>query len=369
MEDIIVNGADNNPAENTSIPNVGRVLIIDDVEVNRFVLRNIIADMGYQPILAENGVQALKILQRTLPNLIMTDVSMPEMDGFEFAGIIKSDVNTRDIPIIFISAFDEVDDIIKGFEIGGEDYITKPFIPEVVKARVGVQLKFHETRKSLQETNTRLQLSLGNQLKQIESEKKTILYALVNLARNNSLYEDKYIDRLQYNCKMVAQALQIAESYVGIIDDTFVETIEMAAPLCDIGNVAIAKEILQKPEPISDGERRVIETHTTIGAKILTDIALSQDYNDFVRMAVDIAHYHHENWDGTGYPDKKMGDQIPLSAQIVAFVSMYCALTADRAYRVSYTREEALDMLKAECGVKFNPVIFDICCKIYRQLH
>ncbi len=354
--------------DTTNANKEGRVLIVDDVEVNRFVLRNIIAEMGYQPMLAENGVQALKIIQRCLPDLILLDISMPEMDGFEFAQVVKGDVNARDIPIIFISAYDEVDEIVKGFELGAEDYITKPFIPEVVKARAGVQLKFHETKNSLQETNRRLQASLSNQLRQIEQEKKSVLYALANLARSNSMYEEKYIERLQYNCRVVAQAMQIAGVYEDIISDTFIDTIEIAAPLCDLGNVAVPKDILQKKVLLTEEERDVIQTHTTVGAKILQDIALSRDYNDFVEMAMDIAHYHHENWDGSGYPAGKAGDQIPLSAQIVALVSVYCALTADRAYRVSYTKEEAFRMLEADVGIKFNPDIYGVCRKIYRQL-
>ena len=353
--------------ENTNSTAAGRVLIVDDVEVNRFVLRNIIVEMGYQPILAENGVQALKIIQRTLPELILLDISMPEMNGYEFAGIVKGDVRTRDIPIIFISAYDEVADIVKAFEIGGEDYITKPFIPEVVKARAGVQLKFHETKGNLKELNSKLQASLTDQLKQIESERKTVLYALANLARRNSLYEDYYMERLTFNCRIVAQALQIGDMCEGEITDNFIETLELAAPLCDLGNVAVPEFILQKKGELDGTERVIMQGHTRVGAKILQDIALSRDYDDFVKMAADIALYHHENWDGSGYPEGKKGNQIPLAAQIVSSVSVYCALTSNRSYRESYNKEEALNMIMADSGIKFNPEICEVCGKIFRQ--
>lgn len=354
--------------EKNEVSDAGRVLIVDDVEVNRFVLRNIISSMGYQPILAENGIQALKILERILPELILLDISMPEMDGYEFAKIVKGNVNTRDIPIIFISAYDEVDDIVKGFEIGGEDYITKPFIPEVVKARTGVHLKFHEITQNLQETNARLQASLSNQLKQLEAEKKTVLYALVNLARRNSHYEETYIDRLQYNCRVAAQAMQISGMYEDIITDSFIDTIELAAPLCDLGNVAIPSEVLAKKGILTDEEKERIRVHTTVGSKMLQDIALSQEYSGFVQMAIDIAQNHHENWDGTGYPSGKKAEEIPLSAQIVSVVSVYCALTAERAYRGSYSKEEALRIIESDSGIKFNPEMSAIIRKISRQL-
>ena len=346
----------------------GEVMIVDDVEVNRFVLQNIIKDMGYVPITAQNGKVALELLKECHPELILLDISMPEMDGYEFATIVKADVNTREIPIIFISAYDEVNDIVKGFGIGGEDYITKPFIPEVVKARTGVHLKFYEAKRELQETNRRLQASLSNQLKQIEQEKKGVLYALANLARSNSLYSDEYIERLQYNCRLVAQALQIAGVYEEEITDNFIDTIEIAAPLCDIGNVAIPTEILQKKKmPLTDEEKEVMRTHTTVGNRILKDTAISRDYNDFVQMAADIALYHHENWDGSGYPSGKAGDEIPLAAQIVSLVSVYCALTSNRAYRGSYTKEEALRILESGVDTQFNPQICAISRKIYRQ--
>ncbi len=369
-DEVIKTGMDDMQMDGTSGQTAysGQVLIVDDVEVNRFVLRNIISDMGYQPILAENGIQGLKLMQKCRPELILLDVAMPEMGGFEFASIVKGDIATRDIPIIFISAYDEVDDIVRGFEIGGEDYITKPFIPEVVKARAGVHLKFHEARHELLESNRRLKTSLSSQLKQIEQEKKGVLYALMNLARRNSMYEEEFIERMQYNCRLVAQAMQLAGVYAGVVTDTFINTIEIAAPLCDIGNVAVPPEILQKKDKLDPYERDRMQTHTLVGSKILHDVALSSEYDDFVQMAADIAHYHHENWDGTGYPDGKHGDDIPLAAQIVAITNVYCALTADRVYRVPYTKEEALRIVGADSGEKFNPEIYSICRKISRQL-
>ena len=172
-----------------------KILIVDDVEANRFVLRNIIVDMGHQPMLAENGVQALKIVERMLPSLILLDVSMPEMDGYEFCTIMKGKPETRDIPIIFISAFDEPEDIIKGFNLGGEDYITKPFIQEVVQARVSVHLKLADATVEMQNVNRQLAASVQEQLKQMEEEKKNVLYALGSVARENACYDAEHMER------------------------------------------------------------------------------------------------------------------------------------------------------------------------------
>lgn len=348
---------------------ITRILVVDDVDTNRYVLRNIISDMGYMPILAENGIQAQKIIQRIPVDLILSDIAMPEMDGFELCRLMKADPRYRHIPFIFISAYDNSEDILQGFEAGGEDYITKPFIEEVVKARVGVHLKLGTTTKSLQESNRRLKVSVEEQLRQMEKEKKNVLYALARVASENACYEDVHMERVQYNCRMLAQAMQLSPMYENVISDTFVETIEIAAPLCDLGNMAIPTEILQKDDALNEEESAIMHTHTAVGAKILQSLQTEGDYNDFISMAAEIAMYHHENWDGTGYPTGKKAAEIPLSAQIVAVASAYCALTEHRVYRQAYSDEEALDMLKQEADKQFQGEVVDILRRISRQLH
>lgn len=346
---------------------ISRILIVDDVEANRFILRDIIESMGYQPVLAENGAQALKIAQRCPIQLAILDIAMPVMDGYECCTAMKADAKTKDVPIIFISAFDDPSDVVKGFALGGEDYITKPFIPEVVKARVRLHLRLYDTTKNLLETNRKLQFSINAQLKQMESEKKNVLYALGRVARENASYDEANMERLSTNCKTLAEAMQLSLTYAGVVSDTFISTIELAAPLCDLGNMAIPTNILQKKEKLTDKELEIMKTHTTIGAKILRDIEQSGGYNEFIRMSVEIANFHHENWDGTGYPTKSAGRDIPLSAQIVAIVSAFCALTEKRTYRNSFTKEEAVDILGREAGKRYSPELFDIVSKIYRQ--
>lgn len=346
-----------------------RILIVDDVEANRFVLKDIIVDMGYQPVLTENGVQALKMLQHITPKLIILDIAMPEMDGYEVCRIIKENPETREIPIIFISAFDEPEDIVKGFALGGADYITKPFIPEVVKARVNILLKLSEANVSMQEMNRRLQISVNEQRKQMEKERRSVLFALIRIARENACYDDKYMERLTYNCRMLTEAMQLSTMFEHLISDSYINTIELAAPLCDLGNVAIPTNILQKQGKLTEEENAVMRTHTAIGARILRDIEEVGNDNAFIRMATEIANYHHENWDGSGYPEEISADAIPLSAQIVAVVSTYCALTENRSYREAFSKEQAVEIMEHDVGVKFNPEIFGILKKIIRQLH
>lgn len=341
-----------------------RILIVDDLEMNRAILDEMIKDIGGDPVLAESGEQALELVKEQCPDLVLTDISMPGMDGYELCRILKRKKETRNVPVIFISAYDEPQDIVEGLSLGGEDYITKPFIPEVVQARVGVQLRLYEAKRELLEMNRRLQISVKEQLRQIEQEKKNILYVMANIAAQNADYEKERMDRVGRNCRILAQGMQLSPLFENQISDLFIDTIELAAPLCDIGNIGISTDILQKKEKLTKEEQAVIRKHTTIGAKLLQDLHVNSDYNDFISTAVDIAKCHHENWDGSGYPDRLTGKNIPLAAQIVSVAEKYCTLTGEEAL----SREEALEAMGREAGIKFNPNIYEICRKISRQL-
>lgn len=345
-----------------------RILIVDDVEANRLILKDIIVEMGYMPILTENGLQALKFMEHCIPQLIILDVAMPKMDGYEFCGIVKANPEVKDIPIIFISAFDDPADVVKGFNLGGEDYITKPFIPEVVKARVGLHLKLYETKQGMEKLNHQLHVTIHEQLRQLEKEKKKVLYALGRVARENASYDERNMERISFNCGLLAEAMQLSPDYCRRISDDFIETISIAAPLCDLGNMSIPVSILQKQDALTPAETEIMQKHTVIGARIMQDVRSQDNYNEFTQMAIDIVHYHHENWDGSGYPSGLKGEEIPLAAQIVAVVSTFCALTEGRSYRDSFSKEQAFDEMQKESGIKFNPVIFDILKRIQRQL-
>lgn len=343
------------------------ILIADDVDANRFMLKNIISEMGNQAVLAENGLQAVKLAQRMQPQLIILDIAMPEMDGYEACKLLKEDVNTKDIPIIFISALDNPNDIVNGFSLGGEDYIVKPFIPEVVKARVNLHLKLSEANRRMAEMNRQLQVSIGEQLQRMEKERQSVLFALLRVARENACYDEDNMKRLSYNSRLLAEAMQLSTTYDDKISDVYIDTIELAAPLCDLGNLAIPTDILQKQGTLTYEERELMKTHTTVGARILKDIEGVGLNNRMLQMAIEITNYHHENWDGSGYPEGRKENDIPLSAQIVSVTSAFCALTEDRRYRDSFCMEEAVDIMEKE-GMKFNPEILSILKKIVRQL-
>lgn len=351
------------------IQNIPRILIVDDVDTNRFMLRDIIQDMGYQPILAENGIQALKAVNVMWPQLILLDISMPQMDGFEVCEKLKADPKTRSIPVVFISAYDNSEEVVKGFDLGGEDYITKPFLPEVVKVRVGLHLKLYETNRELLETNRSLQAAMSQQIERVEAEKRNLMIALTRVASENAAYDKNHVERVSYNCRILTEAMQLSPRFAHLISDAYVDMIELSAPLSDMGNVAIATSILQKEDGLLPEELERIHEHTLIGARIFQDVQKNDEHNEFLQMAYEIAKGHHEHWDGSGYPEGIKGEEIPLSAQILGVASDYCALTEDRVYRKAYTKEESIRMMQEDAGRKYNPYIVEILAMIARRLH
>lgn len=345
-----------------------KVLVVDENAENRSELKNLIENMGYQVALAKNSGEAIGLLATMPVELLLLNTRLPEMKGYELCMALKAGKDTRELPIIFISDSGEPEDIGRGLSVGGSDYITSPFVQELVQARVGAQLKLWEANRRLLETNRRLQASVREQLKQMELEKKNVLYALANAAARNAYFGESYIKRLQCNCKLLAQSLQLSDAFEGKISDSYVDTIEIAAPLCDVGNISIPVEILQKKSCLTEEELSRVQMHTSIGAKLLNDINAASGGNEFIKMAVDIAKFHHEKWDGSGYPEGRKGEEIPLSAQIVSLVSIFCALTEKRSYRKACSREEALTIMSEEANTRFNPDIFNIYRKISRQL-
>ncbi len=344
------------------------VFIVDDMEVNRSVLKEIIGHMGCKPVLFESGEKALEGIRNRLqdgnrPHLILTDISMPGMDGYELCRILKGNEYTRNIPVIFTSVYNESKDIVEGFAHGCEDYITKPFIAEEVEARVGLHLKLYAATRELKEMNRHLQASLREQLRQMELEKKSFLRALARVAARNTGYDKAFMRRLKRNCRILAQGMQLSPKFGEQISDTYIETIELAATLCDIGNIGIPREILQKKEALTGEEEEILRSHTLIGAELLEEIQDRSDYNDFIAVAGEIVRCHHESWDGSGYPQGLKGEEIPLSARIVSLMSRYCALTGEEGL----SPREALGAMKKEAGARFDPDIYKICSKIVRQ--
>lgn len=348
-----------------------RILIVDDVEVNLIILEEIIKDMGYYPLCAQSVKEALQMIQDSdqLPRVILSDISMPEIDGFSFCSMLKKDPYTRDIPVIFISAMDRASDLNQGFALGAVDYISKPFDKTEVEMRISTHLKLYSMQMDLEENNRNLSVVVARQMEKLRIEQKNIMTAFARLIERKENIGSSHSENILYNSRILALGMQFSPMFEDEISDDFIDTIESSAGLHDIGKVMIPDSILLKNGPLTEEERKVIMTHAEIGAQTLIDIYDGTEYNDFVRMAIDIAWYHHENWDGSGYPKGLKGKEIPLSARIVKLVDVFDAMINQRRYRSAIPLDRTLTYIEENAGIMFDPDIVRVFMKIYHNFH
>lgn len=344
------------------------ILIVDDVASNLVVLTEIIKRAGYLPRPVTSAKQAMEAMRISLPQLILLDISMPEMDGFEFCEILKKEPRTKEIPIIFISALDSPEEKKHGFELGAVDFITKPFEKVEVISRVNTHIKIFKMQQELEENNKRLHKMVNDQMKMIQNEQKNMIYALAQLSETRDDAVGDHLQNIGRNCKLLAQSLQFSPVFEKEITQSFIEEIEIAAPLHDIGKIKIPDRILLKPGKLTSEEMEVMKTHTELGAKSLMDIYAASEHNEFVKMAIDIAYYHHEKWDGTGYPTGLSGRDIPLAARIMSVADVYDTLTGERCYKKAFSHEESMEIINENSGTSFDPDIIEVLNKIQRQL-
>jgi len=346
-----------------------RILVVDDVEVNLIILEEIIKNMGYQPLLAMSVKEALKIIEEgsALPKVILSDISMPDIDGFTFCSMLKKDPYTKDIPVIFISAMDSISDLNKGFELGAVDYISKPFEKTEVEMRISTHLKLYSMQRNLEENNRQLSILVARQMEKLRLEQKNIMTTLARLVESKENISGSHYKNIMYNSRILAQGMQLSPKFEDEVTDDFIDTIESSAGLHDIGKIMLPDAILLKNAPLNEEERKIMYTHAERGAKTLIDIYQGCERNDFIDMAIDIAWYHHECWDGSGYPKGLHGKEIPLSARIVKIVDVFDAMIGKRRYKEPIPLEQTLEYMQQNAGKAFDPDIIRVFMRIYRN--
>lgn len=345
------------------------ILIIDDVTTNLIALTDIIREAGYMARPVTSVAQAMKAITASLPNLILLDVTMPQMNGYEYCRILKKDPETRDIPVIFISALTSAADRVRGFECGAVDFISKPFEKTEVLMRVNTHLKIFRMQKDLEESNRQLHGVVMQQLGQLEVERRNMVIAMATLSEDRDDSSGTHLINISKNCRLIATGLSLTHKYEKVITNEYISTIETASKLHDIGKIAIPDRILLKEGKLNTKERNTMMDHTVRGVELLKNIYSSNAQNTFIKMAMEIAHYHHEKWDGSGYPERLEGVRIPLSARIMAVVDTYDALVSTRCYKPAYTHEAAIAIIKNESGKSFDPDIVNIFCRLSKRLN
>lgn len=344
------------------------ILIIDDVTSNLATLAEIIRSAGYSARPVTSVDQATRSIEAKLPTIILLDVTMPEMSGYDYCRKLKKDARTRDIPVIFISGLNTAQDRIKGFECGAVDFISKPFEKTEVLMRMNTHIRLYNMQEQLLLDNKKLHALVNRQLFQIEEERRKMIAALAALSEDRDDSTGMHLPNISRNCRLIAMGLSLTHKYEKAITDEFIATIQVASKLHDIGKMGIPDKVLLKAGPLDDEEREIMMNHTVIGLNTLKDIYSDNTQNMFIKMAMDIAYCHHERWDGTGYPRGLSGTDIPLAARIMSVVDTYDAIVSSRCYKPAYSHESAMTFIKDHSGTNFDPDVVSIFCRLERRL-
>lgn len=325
------------------------ILIVDDVEINRDLLESILKDK-YDVVQASSGIEAVSIMfsGNVLPSLVLLDIMMPEIDGLTVLEMMKGNPLTERIPVIIITAASESTET-RGLELGAADYIAKPFNPQVVKLRTANHLTIQRYQNHLEEM-------VSKKVAELTHTKDKLLENMANIIEYRDRESGQHVKRTIGMTRILIGHLQSKPDFERTIPYADQEVIIKSVPLHDIGKIAIPDSVLLKPARLTPEEFDIIKMHATKGSEII-DSMLGGEDPLFYRHCHDICRHHHERWDGKGYPDGLSGEDIPLSARILAVVDVYDALVSPRVYKEPFTHEEAVRIINEGSGTQFDPNI------------
>jgi putative two-component system response regulator len=336
------------------------VLVVDDTPDNLVVMSSLLKG-SYKVRVANNGERALKFARtEPRPDIILLDIMMPGLSGYDVIRELKSDPHTRHIPVIFLTAMSEIEDERLGLELGAADYITKPISPSIVLARVRTQLENKAAADFLRDQNQFLDTEVNRRGQELAAIQDVTILAMASLAETRDSDTGNHIRRTQNYVKVLAQKLQTHPRFGYLLSDRTIDALYKSAPLHDIGKVGIPDRILLKPGRFTPDEFEIMKTHTTLGraAILAAEKQLGMEV-DFLRHAKDIAYYHQEKWDGSGYPEGLQGEAIPVSARLMAVADVYDALISRRVYKEGMPHAQAVAIIRDGRGTHFDPDMVD----------
>ncbi len=336
------------------------ILIVDDEPTNLFLLSSLLRS-DYLVRAANSGESALRAAAtEPRPDLVLLDVMMPGMDGYSVLASLRGNPVTRDIPVVFLTALAEVEDEERGLQMGAADYITKPIKPAVVLARVRTQLEAKTARDWLKDKNAALEAEVARRMIENDLTQIVSIRALAHLAETRDPETGSHILRTQGYVKRLAVGLRAQPRFAAVMTDRYIDILARSAPLHDIGKVGIPDHVLLKPGKLTPDEWAIMQTHARLGSAAIEraerDIEMPLE---FLSVAKEIAGWHHEKWDGSGYPDGLAGDAIPVSARLMALADVFDALISVRVYKPAMPCIEARAIIAAGRGTHFDPDVVD----------
>ena len=347
------------------------ILVVDDTAINLSLMGELLKDL-YRVKFANSGEKAITAIQRNPPDLILLDIMMPGMSGYEVCQRIKNDPQTRGIPIIFLTAMAETEDEKKGLEMGAADYITKPISPPIVLARVKTQLENRDAADFLRDQAAFLRAEVEKKTKLVAAVQDVTILAMASLAETRDSDTGNHIRRTQYYVLELANQLKDHPRFKEFLTPENIDLLFKTAPLHDIGKVGIPDRILLKPGRFVPEEFEIMKTHTTLGRDAIEHAERSLSVEvDFLKIAKEIAYSHQEKWDGSGYPQGLSGDEIPISARLMAVADVYDALISRRVYKEGMPHEKAILIIEEGRNSHFDPDVvdaFNALAEVFREI-
>lgn len=338
------------------------VLIVDDAPENLQVLLSTLKN-DFAILVATSGEEALELsIKEPQPDIILLDIMMPVMDGYEVCKRLKDNELTKYIPVIFVTALNENEDEKQGLTLGAVDYITKPINHDLVKARVINHIELKRHRDNLQQL-------VNEQTMQLKHAKETTIAAMGIVAESRDSETGGHIQRTKNYVRVLAERLSQNPKYSSVLTEDMIEQLYQSAPLHDIGKINIPDKILLKPGKLNDAERKIMKQHAAIGEATINNAQLRLEESDFLNIAKEIAGTHHEKWDGSGYPNGLSGLEIPLSGRLMALADVYDALISKRSYKPPFGHENVVKIIQDERAKHFDPEIVDVFLELNEEFH
>ncbi len=346
-----------------------RVLVVDDTPANLSLLAGVL-NKNYRVQLATSGLRALELVRRQPPDLLVLDVMMPEMDGYEVCRRLKADPASSHVPVLFLTALTRPEDESQGFAAGGADFIHKPFNPTTVLARVATQLQLKAWQDALRDRNAWLQNELDARLLEVEQLREATLHVMVSFAEFRDEDTGNHVKRTQEYVRALATRIGEQPGSTIRFNELQVQQLARSAPLHDIGKVAIPDGILLKPGKLTVEEFAIMKTHAVRGWEMLQRAAgrLGAAGGPYLAYGMEIARHHHERWDGSGYPDGLVGEAIPISARLMAVADVNDALISRRPYKAPLSHGQAMEHIIAGSGNHFDPTLVALMQTIQHEV-
>lgn len=344
------------------------ILVVDDDKTNLALAQKILGAQ-YRIAASTSGQAALKYLETHRPDLILLDINMPEMNGFEVMECLRSDLHTETIPVIFLTADNLVETEIKCFQMGAMDFVAKPFVPDILLSRVSKTIELDQYRHNLETMVNDQAEKITEDANRLGRIQESVIIGMANLIESRDGSTGKHVKNTQNYVRMIANELLSRGLFTEELTPDYIEDLCKAAPLHDVGKIKIPDAILQKPGKLTTEEFETMKLHTTHSRKIIQTIIGDIEDEHYVRLVEDIALYHHERWDGTGYPTGLTESNIPLSARIMAVADVFDALYEERCYKPPIRPIERIMQIMSEGqGTQFDPVILDVFVGMLPQL-